>query len=70
MVSVLYDAGGRSQDAFSLTWDSIEFQALGGGFQKLKKGKTDKRKAIFSPRTEQLLLEHKKFSPATEKVFP
>jgi len=44
-------------------------QDLGGGFQKLKKGKTDKRKAIFSPRTEQLLREHKKFSPDEGRVF-
>ena len=67
---MIYDAAGRSQDAFSLTWDSIEFRSRGGGIQKLKKGKTGKRPAIFSPRTEKLLEEHKKSTSDSNKVFP
>lgn len=67
---MLYDAAGRSQDAFSLTWDSFEFRSRGGGIQKLKKGKTEKRPAIFSPRTEKLLEEQKKFTSYSNRVFP
>ena len=67
---MIYDAAGRSEDAFSLTWDSFEFQSRGGGIQKLEKGKTVKRRAIFSPRTEKLLEEHKKSTFCLNKVFP
>ena len=56
MVSLLYDVAGRSEDAFSLTWERIKFDPRGGGRADLKPGKTRKRDTIFSPLTQELLL--------------
>lgn len=57
MTSLLYDIAGRSEDAFNLTWERIEYSEQGGGYASLAKGKTSFRKVTFSPRTEELLRE-------------
>ena len=48
---------GRIEDAFSLTWEKVEFRSGGGGFAYLEKGKTEGRRTVFSPRTANLLEE-------------
>ena len=35
MTSLLYDIAGRSEDAFNLTWERIEFIEGGGGYAHL-----------------------------------
>ena len=53
-MSLLYDIAGRSEDAFNLTWERVEYSKDGGGCAHLVKGKTTSREVIFSPKTEQL----------------
>ena len=69
MTSLLYDIAGRSEDAFNLTWNRIDFDENGGGFARLVKGKTTARRVTFSPRTEKLLKEHRGASQPTDPVF-
>ena len=69
MVSLLYDIAGRSEDAFNLTWERIEYSKDGGGCAHLVKGKTTSREVIFSPKTEQLLREHASSSAPDGPVF-
>ena len=57
-MSFLYDVAGRSEDAFHLSWERITYSKGGGGRAILVKGKTTARTAVFSPRTQALLLEH------------
>ena len=71
MVSLLYDVAGRSEDAFKLTWELVDFDKRGGGRAHLKPGKTGfKRETIFSPLTQNLLLEHRGPSPKQGPLFP
>ena len=69
MVSFLYDVAGRSEDAWSQTWERITI-VEGGGLAKLKPGKTNAvRENVLSPLSMELLHELGKNGKREGKVF-
>ena len=69
MVSFLYDVAGRSEDAWSQTWERITI-VEGGGLAKLTPGKTDAdRENVLSPLSMELLEELGKNVTREGKVF-